>query len=287
IIHDLFGNGIVIGGPFEPDVRDGGLLAVGAGRVSIASTGLEAFNKMARNIAAQVVDEERRGMLIGCTPAAVDQPDDACARQFIERVGRFMYRRPMTDAELQDRVAAAREAAQIRGDFYLGLETSLVTMLVSPNFLFLVESSEPDPNHPGLERLDAYSKAARLSFFLWNNSPDEVLLDAAASGALHTRKGVAEQVDRMLASPQIEEGVRAFFTDMLEFELFGALSKDQVLYPKYNFTMAEAAKEQTLRTIVDHLVVRGGDYRDLFTTGETFLTRELAAVYQVQLSALG
>ena len=286
IIGDLFGGSIVVGGPFEPDVRESGLLAVGASTVSIASTGLEAYTKMARNIAAQVVDSEHRDMLMGCAPAAVDKPDDACASQFLSRVGRYMFRRPLTDAELQDRVAAANESANIRGNFYLGIETALVTLLVSPNFLFIHEASEPDPQHPGLERLDAYSKASRLSFFLWNNSPDEALLAAAESGALHTRKGVEEQVNRMLASPQLESGVRAFFTDMLEFEIFDTLSKDQVLYPKFNFTLAEAAKEQTLRTIIDHLLVKNGDYRDLYTTPNTFLTRELAAVYQVPLGGL-
>ena len=286
IINDLFGDSIIIGGPFEPDVREGGLLAVGAGKMSIASSGLDGYNKMGRNIAAQVVDETHRDMLLGCVPAAADMPDDACARQFLGRVGQHMYRRPLTDAELESRVAVANEAAKTRGDFYLGLETSLLTMLVSPNFLFIHEGTEPDPNHKGLERLDAYSKASRLSFFLWNNAPDEALLDAAVSGALDTQKGLEAQVDRMMASPQVEEGVRAFFTDMLEFDLFDALSKDQVLYPKFNFTLAEAAKEQTLRTIVDHLLVKNGDYRDLYTTPNTFLTRSLAAVYQVPLSGL-
>jgi hypothetical protein len=39
--------------------------------------------------------------------------------------------------------------------------------------------------------------------------------------------------------------------------------------------------EQTLRTIVDLLVTNNGDYRDLFTTRHTFLTRSLGAIYRV------
>jgi hypothetical protein len=41
------------------------------------------------------------------------------------------------------------------------------------------------------------------------------------------------------------------------------------------------AREQTLRTIVDHLITRQGDYRDLFTSRHTFLTRNLGLVYRV------
>ena len=43
------------------------------------------------------------------------------------------------------------------------------------------------------------------------------------------------------------------------------------------------AREQTLLTVVSHLL-HGGDYRALFTTRDTFLTRRLAALYGVPVS---
>ncbi|MBY0510709.1 MAG: DUF1592 domain-containing protein [Rhodospirillaceae bacterium] len=283
-IADLFGKDIIVGGPFEPDQREAGLLAVGAGQVSVAASGVEQYNKMGRNIAAQVVDEKNRTVLIGCTPANAKQPDDACAKQFLARVGKFLYRRPLTDSELNSRVAAAHEAAKLRGNFYLGLETSLATLLVSPQFLFVQEATVTDKK--GNIRLDGYSKASRLSFLLWNNAPDDELLAAAAKGDLDTPKGLAKQVDRMIASPRLEDGLRAFFTDMLEFDRYETLSKDSTLYPKFNFKVGEEEKEQTLRTIVDHLITRNGDYRDLFTTRHTYLTRTLAAIYEVPLKSV-
>ena len=283
-IADLFGHDIVVGGPFEPDVREAGLLAVGAGQVSVAASGVEQYNKMGRNIAAQVVDEKNRAVLVGCTPASVNKPDEACAKQFLDRVGKFLYRRPLSDSELNNRVAAANEAAKLRGNFYLGLQTSLATLLVSPQFLFVQEATVTDKS--GTERLDAYSKASRLSFFLWNNAPDDELLAAAAKGDLDTQKGLSKQVDRMIASPRLEDGIRAFFTDMLEFERYETLSKDSTLYPKFNFKVGEEEQEQTLRTIVDHLITRNADYRDLFTTRNTFLTRTLAAIYEVPLKSV-
>src|SRR5690606_13158501 len=48
-----------------------------------------------------------------------------------------------------------------------------------------------------------------------------------------------------------------------------------------------SAKEQTLRTVVDHLVKRKGDYRDLFVTKETFINRDLGALYQVPVELEG
>src|SRR5690606_36780844 len=112
---------------------------------------------------------------------------------------------------------------------------------------------------------DSYSKASRLSFLLWNSAPDARLLAAAEKGELHTVEGVAKQVDRMLTSRRLESGVRAFFTDMLGFDQFDTLAKDATLYPKFSNKVAEDAQEQTLRTIVHHLIDKNGDYRDLFT----------------------
>jgi hypothetical protein len=95
---------------------------------------------------------------------------------------------------------------------------------------------------------------------------------------------LAKQVDRLLASPRLEDGVRAYFTDMFQFDDFATLSKDAAIYPRFTAQAGRDAEEQTLRTIVDHVVARRGDYRDLFTTRKTFLTNSLAAIYGVAAS---
>jgi hypothetical protein len=281
IIADVFGSTITLGGRFEPDVREGGLLAVGSGQVSVTASGLEQYDVMARNIAIQVTDEKRRATLLPCAPADAKAADDVCARETLSKIGRLLYRRPLTDAELNGRVAKAAEGAATLKSYYAGLQASLAGMLVSPQFLFRDERVEPDPKNASVLRLNAYAKASRLSFFLWNSAPDDELLKAAETGEIHTAKGLTKQVDRMLASPRLKEGTRAFFTDMLEFDRFGTLAKDAGIYPKFNFRAAQEAQEQTLRTIVDHVVTQNADYRDLFTTRKTFLTRLLGAIYRV------
>ena len=168
---------------------------------------------------------------------------------------------------------------------YSGIELSVAAMLVSPQFLFRQEASEPDPDNAGQRRLDSYSKASRLSFFLWDTTPDSDLLDAAEKGELDTDSGIAKQVDRMVKSPRLASGVRAYFTDMLGFDGFAALAKDPQIYPKYSSQISTDAKEQTLRTLTDLLVTNNGDYRDIFTTRKTFLTRLLGSVYAVPVSA--
>ena len=86
--------------------------------------------------------------------------------------------------------------------------------------LFRVERAEPDPDHREKLRLDAYSRASRLSFFLWDSTPDAELMAAAQSGAIESPDGLQQQVERLLSSPRVEDGLRAFIADM-----FGAAKR--------------------------------------------------------------
>jgi len=157
-------------------------------------------------------------------------------------------------------------------------------MLVSPQILYIAETAEPDPDRAGVWRLDGYSKASRLSFLLWNSAPDDELLKAAANGDVHTRRGLRRQVDRLIASPLFKEGVRAFFTDFLVLEGFDTLAKDSTIYPAFTLKVVEEAREQILRTTVDHLVAQRGDYRDLFTTRRTQLSSDLGVLYRMPVN---
>jgi hypothetical protein len=88
----------------------------------------------------------------------------------------------------------------------------------------------------------------------------------------------------MLKSPRLESGIRAFFADMLQFDLFDTLTKDAKIYPKWTVQVGLDAQEQTLRTIVDLVLTQRGDYRDLFTTRKTFLTPMLGSIYGVPVA---
>ncbi len=283
-IHEIFGPGIEVDhGAAVLGVRDRGLLALGARRSTLSAAEIERYEALAQRIAAQVTDPARRATLIECRPETEHAPDDACAARFVARAGRFLFRRPLTGVESDLYVAVARDAAETLGDYYGGLRAALAGMLVAPEFLFRVERSEPDPADPGRWRLDAWSRASRLSFFLWDSAPDGLLLDAAASGELLSPAGLDRQVERLLASPRAGQGLRAFFADLLQFDRFATLSIDSSLFPRFTKNVEDDAREQTLRTVVDHLLHRNRDYRDLFVSRDTFLTPPLAAIYGVPL----
>ena len=266
---------------FAPLQRTDGLLGVGTSIAGVTASQMEVYQKTAAQVASQVVNPDNRKFLIPCTPKSESARDDACARQFLGKVSRLLYRRPLEEKRLAQWVEEAGAGADRLKDFYAGLGSALEGMLFNPQVLFISERLEPDPANKGATRLDAYSLATRLSFFLWNAAPDDLLLKAAERGELYTEKGFAKSVDRMLASPRLEYGVRAFFDDMLQFDLFDTLAKDSSIYPTFTATTVLDAREQTLRTVVDQLIIKKRDYRDLYTTRETFISPSLAALYRL------
>jgi len=280
----VFGPNVKPDARFAPLQRTDGLLTVGTSIAGVTAGQMEVYQNTAASVAAQVVNPANRGFLISCKPQSDTARDDACAQIFLSKVSRLLFRRPLEENRLDQWVAEAGAGADRLNDFYAGLGSALEGMLFNPQVLFISERLEADPNVNGATRLDSYSLAARLSFFLWNSAPDDLLLKAAEKGDLHTAKGFAKSVDRMLANPRLENGVRAFFDDMLQFEIFDTLAKDGSIYPTFTATTVLDAREQTLRTIVNHLITKKGDYRDLYTTRQTFISPSLAALYRLPTS---
>jgi len=275
----VFGPDIRPVATFPPSQRTDGLIALGTSRGGVTTQQLELYQKAALTVSQMAVDPQHRAFLVPCKPASETAADRACATAFLKEKGRLLNRRPLTNDELNAFVNEAVASADGLKDFYAGLAIALEAMLVSPNVLFVTETSEPDPARPGKERLDPYSLATRLSLFLWNAVPDDGLLKAAETGELLTEKGRARQVERMLASVRLETGMRAFFDDMFGFDDFNALSKDATVYPKFTGQAMTDAREETIRTVVDHLVTQKKDYRDLYTTRSTFISPALAVIY--------
>ena len=93
--------------------------------------------------------------------------------------------------------------------------------------------------------------------------------------------GAVEQPDGLGVRVQALRGVGRPAVPPDRLDGFAALQKDPQIYPKYGSAVAVDAQEQTLRTLTDLLVTHDGDYRDIFTTRKTYLTRLLGSVYAV------
>ncbi|TFH31840.1 MAG: DUF1588 domain-containing protein [Myxococcales bacterium] len=286
-IHALFGDDLAVFPPTEVDTRVSGLLSLGANAASITPAGFERYEASARQVATDVFSPERRARVLSCGPDAPASVDDACAEELVNALAPLVLRRALRPGEASAYAALARSTTQELGDFYKGLEAILSSWLLSPDFLFIQERAhpvDPEASSAGL-MLTGDTLASRLSYFLWNTGPDAELLDAAWSGELDTAEGYRTQLDRLLAdSGRLEMGVRALFSDLYDLDALDHAQKDPERFPEFTLDVVADAKEQTLRTIVEHLLVERADYRDLFTTRKTFMTRSLGPIYGVAVA---
>ena len=276
-ITALLGGGIILPSSLEPDQITDGLRAIGASLTTISPRGVELYEDAAFGLVQQALaNPENRAALVSC-----DETEDGCVESVISAFATRAWRRPIDDDELDTLVAIADQAQDVLGDVDAGLNYALSAVLQSPYFLFRVELGEPDPAGDG-RRFTNYEMASRMSFLLWNNIPDDELMRAAAAGELTEDETLRVQLERMIAHPSFEDGVRAFFTDMWTLYQLDDITKDPTVFTHMSPEVGASAREETLRGVVENVVYEDGDYRDLFTTTRTFLDRKLASIYNVR-----
>lgn len=123
-------------------------------------------------------------------------------RAFVPRA----LRRPVPHARLV-KMLTGLEGRQ--GDDLLdSLKFELRALLISPGFLYrgLLMQGEPGQQ----QAVDSFELSERLSYFLWEDRPDEELTRLAADGSLQREEVLRAQVVRLLASPKARTLAESF-----------------------------------------------------------------------------
>jgi hypothetical protein len=184
----------------------------------------------------------------------------AILKPFMQRA----YRRPVTDVEFQEKLGLFQQAYLESKQFIPALRYPLLSILVSPHFLYLPEapmtaattaSGESDEtSHPGgAKLLDHYALANRLSYFLWSSMPDDTLFALATQGRLHDPQVLDQQVDRMLADPKSMAMVENFAGQWLGLRQVGANPPAEDLFPEYDRHLEESMVGESLHFFAEIL----------------------------------
>lgn len=276
-VKDILGSEIVVPDTLEPDTRVNGYAALAAAQTTVSPTAAEKLEAAAYDIAKQAMTEPLRSRLVTCTPAAT--ADENCARQTLSKIGTSTFRRALTDAELGRYVGVSGTAATALGDFYQGLEFGIAALLQSFPFLYRIEVGEPDASNAQLRRFNSSELASRLSYLVWNTTPDAELLAKVAANKNLSSAELSAQVTRLLASPRAQEGIATFHAERFSLGDLNELVKDQNEFPDATVALGQAM-QQEVQSMVRYLVFeQRGDYRQLLTSRETFVNGDLARLY--------
>ena len=180
------------------------------------------------------------------------------------------FRRPvgLEEVEPYARLLETRLAA---GDcFEDAMRRSVVAILTSPEFLFHSPDTASDP----------WSRACRLSYWLWNAPPDETLVATAISGGLNHPQRLRAEVDRLLDSPKSGQFIDDFADQWLELRRIDETIPDRDLYPEYSHLLHEGMVAET-RAFVHELIAKNLPISTLVSADFAFLTQRLAEHYSI------
>lgn len=225
---------------------------------------VDAYSNAAERLAKNAFRAGDINNLVPCKPASAT--DLKCRDAFIRKFGERAYRRPLTEAEVRRYTTLFSTQARTTGMFLDGARVVLEVMLQSPKFLFLTGTS------------GGYDTATRLSYYLWNSTPDRALLDSAAKGELNTPQGIDKSARRMLEDPRAKESLAEFFNQWLRLDRALNAVKDRRRFPEFSPELAAMSVEET-RRLLERVVWEDRNFMEVFTANYGFLTADLARLY--------
>ena len=228
-------------------------------------------------------DTPSRRAIFTCRPppnVVASGPEEvACASEILGRLGRFAFRRPVTEADLEMLLEFFHSGRAV-ADFDAGIEMALRRVLVSPDFLFRRES-DPDGAASGQPyAISDLELASRLSFFLWSSIPDGELLDLAERGELRRPRVLDQQVARMLADPRARALVDNFGGQWLYLRNMELVSPDPYAFPAFDGNL-RVAMTREMELFLESQIREDHSVLELMTSDQTFVNQRLAEHYGI------
>ena len=198
---------------------------------------------------------------------------EAC-RTILKRIAQKLFRRPVSEPEMQQvYIHAEKEFAQGRS-IYSGLQAGIRGMLCSPNFLFKQEGASGQP--------DEHAIAARMSYFLWNSLPDETLFELATQGRLKDPQVRREQTLRMLEDAKSDRFVKDFADQWLDLGKLNILEPNVSIFTVEEFDLVrDQIKEEPIEFFKE--VLTGNlSLLNFIDSDFVMITPELNYIYQIE-----
>lgn len=218
----------------------------------------------------------------GCGTSNVPDPSgESCESKFVKQFGRFLFRGPVEDSDLQDILSGSTSWITVIG-----------RLLTHPRFLLKIERSGKSLATLGnVYELNAYELEARLASVYWKSIPDPIGIQAAASGSILTEAGLKAEIERMLNSPKAKDALWTFYSQWLATDRIPQLGNEPTNQYIAFAAPLSIAQVKTLRPFIlddtrqflEHFTWETeGTLRDVFTSPLIFTTNPvLASIYGV------
>jgi hypothetical protein len=226
-----------------------------------------AYLDTAKAIATAIVGTPLATILSCSTSANADR---TCAETFLNKYGRRLFRRPITQAE-HDRYLTFFSASKAKSDFKTALKWMIVALVQSPNALY--RSEVGTSSGAGARQLSQYEIATELAYTFTGTTPTDALLTMAGNNSLGSLPDLAKS---MLATDAGKQTLHRFFEQYLGYASVTSMQKPNIS----SFASVSADLVKETRAFIDQVVFQGGGgLEDLLTANTTNPSRALATYY--------
>ena len=226
------------------------------------------------------------------------------AREILTDFMSRAWRRSVTASEVDQKLSLFARIRPVSNDFQEAMIEVLATALSSPKFLYLVQAdsgNESEDGKPGRDDgpilrslgpssranttqhspITEFELATRLSMFLWCSTPDEELLELAASEKLRDSSVLISQTKRMLADSRAQRFSRHFVRQWLGMELLDFLNVDKKAYPQFDVSLKEAMQEEPI-ALFHEVLQNNRSVMDFIHSDYTMANERLARHYGLE-----
>jgi hypothetical protein len=210
--------------------------------------------------------------------------EKSCARVIIAHLAHRAYRRPVTTTEITQLTNLISQVQKDNGSFEDGLAVAIQAMLLSPHFLFRIESQPPPSRSSRSSKstpsLSQHELASRLSYFLWSSMPDDDLLKAADRGRLARPETLAAQVRRMLLDPKADALIDNFGGQWLQVRKLESVKPDHKKFPDFDEYLRLSMAQET-KMFFESILREDRSVLDFIDADYSYLNERLARFYGV------
>ncbi|MCC9657695.1 DUF1592 domain-containing protein [Rhodopirellula halodulae] len=195
-------------------------------------------------------------------------------RTNLHRFAQLAFRRPVERSSIKSIVELADSELDNGATFVDALRAGYRAILCSPRFLYLTERSDASG------KLDDWSIASRLSYFLTGSMPDDELRMAAKRGQLQDATQLKHQTDRLLQTPRGQQFVVDLADQWLDLVDIDFTEPDRRLFRDFDTTVQAGMLKET-HLFLQHLLDQNRPIHELVSADYTFLNTRLARYYEL------
>ncbi len=192
--------------------------------------------------------------------------NEACRKTLVSNFAQRAFRRPLRTGEADTIYAAMNDEATALGK----MKAAYLRVLLAPEFMFRMEDETGSSDY-----LSDFEIATRLSYLLWNTTPDSTLLNLASQGQLKNKTVLEQQVQRLITDPKAARFAEVFGSEWLTLERLDLVDTTS----NFSEALRSDFKKETVAFLKEVLLKR--PMHELVTAKYSFLNNQLASHYQV------